>query len=63
MSEAEEDRRASILRSGGCACHIAPPCGFCEKLNEAEFDAYTEGGISAVEALWGRLDAAEGGGA
>jgi len=63
VSAAEDDRRDSIRRSDGCACHINPPCSFCEQLNEAEFEAYCEGRMPAVEALWNRIDAASEGGA
>lgn len=33
---------------GGCSCHIAQPCGFCEELNELENDARAAGGMAGL---------------
>lgn len=36
------------MTSEGCSCHLHPPCAFCESLNEAEAEAFLNGGADAV---------------
>ncbi len=43
---------------GGCSCHINPPCSFCTTMTEQEADAYDQGGMDALHALWRAWEAA-----
>lgn len=40
----------------GCSCHINPPCSFCEALDEEEADAWGNGGMVPLLALWSTRD-------
>lgn len=37
-----------LEKLGGCSCHIAPPCSFCESLDEQEAEVFHAGGVDAL---------------
>jgi hypothetical protein len=48
-----------MTKSGGeCRCHISPHCDWCGAMTEAEVDAWADGGMPGLRALWDAEDEA-----
>jgi hypothetical protein len=37
-----------LHNTGGCSCHLSPPCSFCTLLNEEELEIYLREGVHGL---------------